>query len=551
MVLAGMVLGLALFYRGGALSVALVGLLIFGALVLLRPDLGLLFVPLAAPLYLIPAAIEGIRPRTFLLPLHEAVLLVVLGAVAARWLLRLATGSAIHTPFDHRITPADIRRFAPELLFLLAGTAGVLVALNDPEPRSAALREFRRLIVEPVLFYALLKYSMGAGARHRETDPGDRASRATRRALLIVGAFVLGGALVGLLGLLQFAGVDVVEPLFGQKQAFSENVIEVDGVRRVTSVYGHPNNLGLYLGRVWPIAAVLAIAQARRTAQRTKPQATRLPALFFGICALLCLGGIVVSFSRGAWLGAAAALGVLVFYSTTGARGWAVSDSQRAADEGRTNRRAEEDSGKLSLALLGPGSPRLRLGGVGSRRVAVGSLAALSAALVLVGGLAVVVRGGLASGSAGMRVLLWREAAALLGQHPLGIGLDQFYYYHNPEFGRSRIDPVLVGTSEQFASHPHNLALNTWLSLGPLGLVAFTWLIVRFFRAALHGARAAGGAFVAYAAALSVGALAAMVAALLHGLVDNFYFVPDLAFAFWLLLALAEVAAACRPESSQ
>jgi hypothetical protein len=31
-----------------------------------------------------------------------------------------------------------------------------------------------------------------------------------------------------------------------------------------------------------------------------------------------------------------------------------------------------------------------------------------------------------------------------------------------------------------------------------------------------------------------------MLAALLHGLVDNFYFVPDLAFAFWLLLVVGE-----------
>ena len=37
-----------------------------------------------------------------------------------------------------------------------------------------------------------------------------------------------------------------------------------------------------------------------------------------------------------------------------------------------------------------------------------------------------------------------------------------------------------------------------------------------------------------------LGALAAMTAALVHGLVDNFYFVPDLALAFWLLLALVE-----------
>jgi len=29
-------------------------------------------------------------------------------------------------------------------------------------------------------------------------------------------------------------------------------------------------------------------------------------------------------------------------------------------------------------------------------------------------------------------------------------------------------------------------------------------------------------------------------AVLVHGLVDNFYFVPDLAIAFWLLIALVE-----------
>ena len=41
-------------------------------------------------------------------------------------------------------------------------------------------------------------------------------------------------------------------------------------------------------------------------------------------------------------------------------------------------------------------------------------------------------------------------------------------------------------------------------------------------------------------AVLAAGLLAAMIAALVHGLVDSFYFWPDLAFAFWLLLALAE-----------
>jgi O-antigen ligase len=135
------------------------------------------------------------------------------------------------------------------------------------------------------------------------------------------------------------------------------------------------------------------------------------------------------------------------------------------------------------------------------------------------------------AGSTPPRLLLWREAVGYIRRYPLGIGLDQFVFYHDPSNGRSLIDPALVGTSEQYAAHPHNLLLDIWLRLGPLGLVAFGWLLVRFFRRGLRMVRAD-------AAPLALGALAAMVAALAHGLVDNFYFVPDLALAFWLLIAL-------------
>jgi hypothetical protein len=41
--------------------------------------------------------------------------------------------------------------------------------------------------------------------------------------------------------------------------------------------------------------------------------------------------------------------------------------------------------------------------------------------------------------------------------------------------------------------------------------------------------------------ALTHGALAALAAALAHGMVDAFYFWPDLAIAFWLLLMLIDV----------
>jgi O-antigen ligase len=96
----------------------------------------------------------------------------------------------------------------------------------------------------------------------------------------------------------------------------------------------------------------------------------------------------------------------------------------------------------------------------------------------------------------------------------------------------SLIDPSLIGTSDQYAAHPHNLLLDIWLRLGPLGLLAFGWLLARCFRLA----------FRQIDRPVALGALAALTAALVHGLVDNFYFVSDLAFAFWLLVALLELA---------
>ena len=129
--------------------------------------------------------------------------------------------------------------------------------------------------------------------------------------------------------------------------------------------------------------------------------------------------------------------------------------------------------------------------------------------------------------------------------------MGQFYFYHNPEFGRSLIDPALRATSERFASHPHNMLLDTLLRVGPLGLAAFVWLLARFYRQGF-AARAQGRA----AALVALGALAAMTAALVHGMVDQFYFVTDLAFAFWLLIALVEpnhtrpAAAAVQPPSA-
>jgi O-antigen ligase len=500
-----MALGLTLFYLAPIpFFIRLHGLLLFAVLALFQPDLAILFVPLTAPLYLIPVSLGGLRERETLLPLHEIALIVTTGAFAGRWIWQAVmrrTRNSLTTQGElgdapNATTPTRIRQVIrqglPYLLFLLCGIWGVMIAL--PGSRGEALREFRWLILEPLIFYGLLLL-MGRSAR-----------RGAAIALIIV------GSAVALIGLLQFVGLDLV-PLIGQKRSFSDNIVDAGNARRVASVYGHPNNLGLFLGRVWPIAAALALVVGiRQNQEPQKHETTEPPYLgrdarlgrlailanprqigplqiipIYAIATLLCLAGLFVSFSRGAWLGAVAACVVLGFHLVS-----------------RTPDGSRQPLGMRYRAIF-----------------------AIVAVLALLTGLALTLRGG--GGSEETRLLLWREAAGYLVQHPFGIGLDQFYAYHLPDSGHSLIDPSLIGTSEQYAAHPHNLLLDIWLRMGPFGLVAFGWLIIRFVR---HSTSRDP---------LMIGALAALAAALTHGLVDQFYFVPDVAFAFWVLLALGEL----------
>jgi putative inorganic carbon (hco3(-)) transporter len=452
----GLALGLALCYRGGSRPLIASGLLLFGGLALQRRDLALLFVPLTAPLFLVSAALPGSAAPAPPLPPHELALLVTAAAALLHAALRLRSAP------ERRALVAGLRgartylphwvaAYAPELLFLTAGVGSLFFGAPEPEARRDALRAFRWFVAEPLLFIALVRLIAG------------EASALAR-------AFVAGGAAVAIVGLIQYISYD----LGGGPAALAVHGQFAGDAWRATSVYGNPNNLGLYLGRVWPLAAALALAARKSRAGRC------WATLGYGICAVVCLGGILVSFSRGAWVGAGAALIVL------------------ALPVARRRLRSQ-----LLAGLL--------VGG---------------AALLLVGTLVFALRGGPAGGSSTVRLLFWRESLALLRQHPLGVGLDQFFYFHHPAYGRSLIDPTLAHTQERDARQPHNLLLELWLNLGPLGLLAFAGLLAR----GIHRARAG---------ALAHGALAALAAALAHGMVDAFYFWPDLAIAFWLLIAFA------------
>ncbi len=492
-VLIGMALALFFFYKGyTTLIPCLIGLAVFGGLAVLRPDLAVLFVPLTVPLFFIPKGIWderfGLPPDGIRLPLHELALLITLLAVGGRVTLGLLVrlrrdAAAVARQARALFTPATLRavgvRYAPHLLFLGAGTLGVAVAWQGG--RSEALREWRWLIVEPLLFYALVRWLLHHSQASASRPPSPFAPRLTSVRLLTW--LVAGGAVVGLVGVLQWWGINLA-PYFGDKVTFSDDQLAVEGVRRVNSVYGHPNNLGLYMGRVWVIAAALAyLAWLTRAYWRMAGLA---------LAAAVMLGGLVASFSKGALLGVPFAAVVLVGLL------W------------RTRPQA---------AGVRPGTARLLGLLVG------GAIVLIPLGLIALASVAGLERLNPFGETADVRLKLWAAAVAIIRDHPLwGIGLDQFGRIY-PDY----IHPTLAATNERFTAHPHNLILDVWLRLGVLGLVAMTWLVVRLLR----------GAWV-QRTVVQAGLAAAVVAALVHGMVDNVYFVPDLAFFFWLAVAVSE-----------
>ena len=123
--------------------------------------------------------------------------------------------------------------------------------------------------MEPVLLYFLL------------TD-----IISSRRGLWRVADFFVAAAVgVAFVGIWQFLG--------------GGNTLAVQGVSRVFGVYQHPNNLALYLGRVLPFAACIALFLPRGWRKT----------LYLAACAPLGIT-LLLTYSRGAWVGVA--LGTLL-----------------------------------------------------------------------------------------------------------------------------------------------------------------------------------------------------------------------------------------------
>jgi O-antigen ligase len=131
-------------------------------------------------------------------------------------------------------------------------------------------------------------------------------------------------------------------------------------------------------------------------------------------------------------------------------------------------------------------------------------------------------------GTVDSRIELWTAAIKLIRARPLlGAGLSGF-----PE----RIVPYFTHfhTSASFID-PHNIVLNFWVETGVLGLVAFAWILGTAVVTSARGWVTLPESWRPY----QLGVLLAMVAVVVHGLVDVPYFKNDLSMAFWVLVAVA------------
>jgi O-antigen ligase len=93
---------------------------------------------------------------------------------------------------------------------------------------------------------------------------------------------------------------------------------------------------------------------------------------------------------------------------------------------------------------------------------------------------------------------------------------------------------------EPSLSHPHNIFLHVWVSIGIFGLLAFVAVIILFYRLfayiliylATHTVE--GSEQLRW---LTVGVGASMLAVISQGLVDSAFLEQDLSFCFWMLVA--------------
>jgi len=209
-----------------------------------------------------------------------------------------------------------------------------------------------------------------------------------------------------------FAALAIRSYLIGDFMVVEKRYVGVVGLRIVGAVggfFGNPNDLATSLDLLLPLAIALTLLNHG------------IKRLFFGICSVILIAGVIVTFSRGGFLGLIAMSGVLL---------WKVGRQNRAVTA-------------LAFAIILGAFLLAMPGGYAGRISSIFNVAEDQ------------------TGSTEARRDLMNRAASIAAHHPLiGVGMGNFHIY---------------SIHEQVA---HNSYLETAAELGIVGLLAYLGFII-------------------------------------------------------------------------
>jgi putative inorganic carbon (HCO3(-)) transporter len=408
---------------------------------------------LALPLAVWPSGDVFIQPKLVVLDL------VVLALLALRVLGRLAAGSAEPRP----PTPLDL----PLAAFVLSAALSTALSVAPGLALLGSPIRYEGLLT--IVAYALL-YRLAAQAL--DADGAWRVARALLAAGFVAALLAILQSLV--VGALLGAGAPETATTFG-------------GSLRATSTFGNAGTLGAFLAMLAPLTARELLA-ARSWAERV---------IAANLAVVLGLG-LLLTYSRAAWLGAA--LGVLVAGAGPSAR-WARRRPAAAAVSA-----ALAPLGMALLAGLGPAWVR--------------ALLARAASLA-----------DPTQGSGATRLHIWADTLRLVAARPwVGWGPDTFGLVF-PRFQTGDWAPGML------IDKAHSDLLQVAATQGVLGAIAYAGIAAAFVAAFWRGRRTPG----------AVAMLAAWLAYQVPLQLD-FSWLPSAAPA-WLLMGAA--VAAWRPPQPE
>lgn len=414
--------------------------LILGSLVLVatlvRPQFGVLLLVPAVPF----GSLAQVSVGVLTVSLTEALVALVLGA----WLMRLVASQR------------EIRISWPRLTLPLVVFLGVLVlsALQAVWLEYSA-KEILKWI-EVLAVYVLVANEMGG-----------------RWGKTLIFALLATGALVALHGIYQF--------LF---QVGPEGFVLFDRFMRAHGTFAQPNPYGGYLGLTLPVAVGLVVAGVLRTGGRAGWQWT----LWAAGTGLVMLVALIMSWSRGAWLGFGAALAAV---------GLAV-----AVRSGRAAMLGTVFAILAAYALLAGGLARVPPSIVQRFSDFIPYLGVMDVRGVEVTD---------ANFAVLERMAHWQSAVGMWTDQPwLGVGIGNYAAVYSAY--ALPLWPLALG-------HAHNFYLNISAEAGALGLLAYLLLMGAALAEAWRAARWLSG----WQWGVALGVLGVVVHLAVHSVFDNLY----------------------------